>query len=204
MVINIVILSLLGLTCLTLIGMIIWCFLSINKETVMPSETLKRMEGLLLNNAFDDLNDCCLTTPTHLTKVVAAGLDRVRAEDDFERVATTISETAEEEGIKLDQRVSWLNLVGTVAPMMGLLGTVVGMLVAFNVIANTLNPQPGDLAEGISTALWTTVAGLTIAIPATGFFFFFRNRVNMLVIEMANRCETMFDRFFAKANKDRK
>jgi len=162
---------------------------------IVPPEVLGRMEEMLNRDACDEMMDFCCTTPTTLTNIVAAGLKRVEHGDEFERISSSLKEAGEEETIKLEQRVSWLNLIGTIAPMLGLLGTVVGMLIAFDTIAALKNPQPSDLAAGIRSALWTTVGGLIVAIPAMSFFFYFRNRVDLINIELNARCEELFARF---------
>ena len=78
-----------------------------------------------------------------------------------------MQEVGEEENMKLEHRLSYMALIGTLSPMIGLLGTVQGMISSFSVIANSsATPKPKELAEGISTALFTTMVGLAIAIPA--------------------------------------
>ena len=194
-IINYVILSLLGLVSIILIGLVIWYFLSLSVSAVIPTEIVDQMNEMLDKKSYDELMDFCRTTPTHLTNIVASGLARAKSGDDYREINAALKETGEEEEIKIEQRIGWLNLIGTVAPMMGLLGTVVGMLVAFDVIAEIDHPRPSHLAGGIRSALWTTVAGLTVAIPAMSFFFFFRSRVSMLAIELNARCEELFARF---------
>ncbi len=194
-IISYVILSLLGLVSIILVGLVIWYFLSLSAAAVIPAEIVDQMNEMLNEKSYDELMDFCRTTPTQLTNIVAAGLARAKSGDDYEQVNAALKETGEEEEIKLEQRIGWLNLIGTAAPMLGLLGTVVGMLIAFDVIAEIDNPRPSHLAGGIRSALWTTVAGLTVAIPAMAFFFFFRNRVSMLAIELNAQCEELFARF---------
>ena len=92
----------------------------------------------------------------------------------------------EEENLKLNHKIQWLNLFGNVSPMMGLLGTVVGMVTAFSAIAASADtPPPNELAGGIFTALVTTVWGLLVAIPALTFYFIFRLKVQRLCFELS-------------------
>ena len=80
--------------------------------------------------------------------------------------------------------------------MMGLLGTVYGMILAFQTIASARGaPEPAELANGISLALVTTFEGLLVAIPATAFYFFFRNKVVALGLQVTGIIEDLFDRF---------
>ncbi len=98
--------------------------------------------------------------------------------------------------MRLEHKLGYLATVGGVAPMIGLLGTVFGMVAAFSVIANSAAaPQASELARGISTALVTTQMGLLIAIPSIIFYEFFRNKLALLVHEMAVQTETLMGRF---------
>ena len=102
----------------------------------------------------------------------------------------------DEESIKLHQKVGWLSLIANVAPMMGLLGTVSGMVDAFNEIASSGGQaSPAELADGISKALLTTMFGLIVAIPVTAAFAFIRNRMVKTIIEVGAIVEDLFERF---------
>ena len=91
-----------------------------------------------------------------------------------------MQEVGEEENMRLEHRLSYLALIGTLSPMIGLLGTVDGMISSFKLIANTATgaPDPQALAQGISTALFTTFIGLVLAIPALAAYNLLRNRVS--------------------------
>ena len=98
--------------------------------------------------------------------------------------------------MKLDHRLSYMALIGTISPMIGLFGTVYGMIKSFSVIANSpTQPKPSELAEGISTALFTTLVGLAIAIPAIAAYNVLRNRVSRLVLEVGIISEGLMSRF---------
>jgi len=89
-----------------------------------------------------------------------------------------------------------LALIGTIAPMVGLFGTVDGMIRSFMVIAQaTTAPKPAELAAGISTALVTTLIGLFLAIPAIAAYNILRNRVARLVLEVGIISEGLMGRF---------
>ena len=102
----------------------------------------------------------------------------------------------EDENMRLEQRLSYIALIGQVSPMIGLLGTVNGMVAAFQTIARTnTQPKPSDLAGGISMALITTLIGLMLAIPAIAAFGIFRNRLARLVLEVGIFSERLMSRF---------
>jgi biopolymer transport protein ExbB len=98
-------------------------------------------------------------------------------------------EIAETEGTRqaaaLNQRIAYLADIGTIAPMLGLFGTVLGMIKSFSVVASDIvASRPIMLAEGVSEALVTTAAGLVIGIPAMAAYAFFRGRVQALIAEL--------------------
>lgn len=98
-------------------------------------------------------------------------------------------EIAETEGTRqaavLNQRISYLADIGTIAPMLGLFGTVLGMIKSFSVVASDIvSSRPMMLAGGVSEALVTTAAGLVIGIPAMAAYAFFRGRVQALIAEL--------------------
>jgi biopolymer transport protein ExbB len=102
----------------------------------------------------------------------------------------------EEENMKLEHRLSYMALIGSIAPMVGLLGTVDGMIGSFSVIANSpTTPKPNELAAGIATALFTTLIGLVIAIPAIAVYNILKNRVSRLVLEVGIISEDLLSRF---------
>lgn len=98
-------------------------------------------------------------------------------------------EIAETEGTRqaaaLNQRITYLADIGTIAPMLGLLGTVLGMIKSFSVVASDIvASRPIMLAEGVAEALITTAAGLLIGIPAMAAYAFFRGQVQSLIAEL--------------------
>ncbi len=110
---------------------------------------------------------------------------------DWFRMRSLLAESLQEQAGGLLRRLDWLNLIGNVSPMVGLFGTVFGMIKLFNaIVAAGGQPQPSQLADGISVALVTTFWGLFIAIPALAAHGVFRNRIETLandaVVEAEN------------------
>ena len=98
--------------------------------------------------------------------------------------------------MKIDHRLSYMALIGTVSPMLGLFGTVDGMIRSFSVIAHAVGtPAPSELAKGVATALWTTLVGLAIAIPAVAAFGIIKNRLDRRVLEVGIISERLMGRF---------
>jgi biopolymer transport protein ExbB len=129
-----------------------------------------------------------------LGKVLSAGLARLSS--GYPQAIEAMQEVGEEENMQLEHRLSYLALIGTIAPMFGLLGTVDGMVQAFSVIAqSTVSPKPYELAQGVMTALVTTLVGLWLAIPAIIAFNILRNRIQRLVLEVGIVSENLMSRF---------
>ena len=91
---------------------------------------------------------------------------------------------ADLESEELMQRITYLSVVGNLSPMLGLLGTVQGMIAAFANLAAMGAAVISVLANNISQALYTTAAGLAIAVPAVTFFYYFRNKANRIILRM--------------------
>jgi biopolymer transport protein ExbB len=98
-----------------------------------------------------------------------------------------------EQSARLFRKIEYLSVIGNIAPMVGLLGTVIGMIFAFQQVAvSQASAGAAQLAEGIYQALVTTVGGLIVAIPSLGVFAVFRNRVDQFVAEAAYMAQHVF------------
>ncbi|MFH1370728.1 MAG: MotA/TolQ/ExbB proton channel family protein [Planctomycetota bacterium] len=121
---------------------------------------------------------------TAVSKALSKGVD------DWFRMRETMFESVQDQAVSLMRRIEWINLIGNVSPMVGLFGTVVGMIQLFNaMVAAGGQPQPVQLAAGISVALVTTFWGLLIAIPALAAYGIFRNRIETLANEAITQGE---------------
>lgn len=115
-----------------------------------------------------------------------------KGKGDWFRMRSIVQESLQEQAAKLLRKIEWLNLIGGVSPMIGLFGTVVGMIMLFNAIVEAGGqPQPAQLADGIGVALVTTFWGLFIAIPALAVHGVFRNRIEVLVSEAVTESEAV-------------
>ncbi|HHI79318.1 MAG TPA: MotA/TolQ/ExbB proton channel family protein [Planctomycetes bacterium] len=178
------------------LALIIEDFMSIKREKLAPPHLQEELEALFDEGKFDEAMDVCEAEPCYLTNVVAAGLDKLG--HSYNVIATAFQEAAEEEDVQLSNKIGWLSLIAAISPMMGLLGTVNGMVAAFGEIALKPSVKPNDLAAGIKGALITTLLGLVVAIPVTTVYVFLRNRVTMSSIEIGGMVEELFERFRTK------
>jgi biopolymer transport protein ExbB len=111
---------------------------------------------------------------------------------DLGRMRNLVAESLQEQAMRFLRKIEWVNIIGNVAPMVGLFGTVLGIIKMFNAIAAVSGqPHPSQLAGGISVALVTTFWGLMIAIPALTIHGFFQNRIETLVCEAAEESEKL-------------
>ncbi len=138
--------------------------------------------------------------PAELAEAIAGERDLVsraissavrRGAGDWFRMRDALFESLQEQASALMRRIEWLNLIGNVSPMVGLFGTVFGMIKLFNAIVLAGGqPQPAQLADGISIALVTTFWGLAIAIPALALYGVFSNRLETLANEAVAEAES--------------
>ncbi|MEW6741125.1 MAG: MotA/TolQ/ExbB proton channel family protein [Planctomycetota bacterium] len=176
------------------LGLAIDNSVNLRREKLAPPEIIDEVEALFEAGDYQEAIELCEAEPNVFTNIVAAGLPKLNSS--FEAMEKAIGDMTEEEAIKLHQRVGWLSFIANVSPMLGLLGTVWGMIISFKTIADLKgNATPEDLATGVYQALITTLFGLLVAIPITLVYVLFRNRVIRTLIEIAAMVEDLFERF---------
>jgi len=169
-------------------------FVTVRRDKLVAPELIDEIEALFEEEEYQEALELCENEPNFLTNVLSAGLPKINA--GFQAMEKAMDEVAEEETIKLHQKIGWLSLIGNIAPMLGLFGTVLGMIGAFNEITRLgANVTPKDLSKGISTALITTLFGLFVAMPALFFFFLFRNKVIKVSLEITAIAADLVERF---------
>ena len=186
-------LTFLGLS-FTLVALFVMNLLTARRENVLPIQLVEGFEAHLNEKQYQEAFDLAKSDESFLGQVLAAGLAKLSS--GYQQAIEAMQEVGEEESMKLDHRLSYMALIGTISPMIGLFGTVYGMIKSFSVIAtSTTQPKPAELAQGISTALFTTLVGLAIAIPAIAAYNILRNRVSRLVLEVGIISEGLMSRF---------
>lgn len=179
----------------TLVALFVMNLLTARRENVVPAELIDSFEQNLDAKQYQEAYDLAKADESFLGHVLSAGLAKVSS--GYSESLEAMQEVGEEENMRLEHRLSYLALIGTLSPMIGLLGTVNGMIDSFKLIANTETgaPDATQLAQGISTALFTTFIGLAIAIPALAAYNILRNRVAQLVLEVGIVSENLMSRF---------
>lgn len=177
-----------------LVGLFVMNVLACRRATIVPPDLVDSFEAHLKEKKYQEAYDLAKGDESFLGHVLAAGLAKLNT--GYPQAIEAMQEVGEEENMKLEHRLSYIALIGTISPMVGLLGTVDGMVRSFTVIANSsVTPKPSELAQGISTALVTTLVGLWLAIPAIGVYHILRNRVARLVLEVGIHSEGLMSRF---------
>ena len=178
----------------TLVSLFVMNFLAARRDTLCPQELVDSFEEKLNDKEFQAAYDMARTDESVLGQVLSAGLAKLSR--GYNKALEGMQEVGEEESMKLEHRLSYMALIGNISPMIGLFGTVHGMITSFQVIALGGNtPNPTELAKGISTALFTTLVGLAIAIPAIAAYNILRNRVTRLLLEVGVTSENLMSRF---------
>ncbi len=178
-----IMLVLIGLS-LTAAYLVFEQILSLRKKELIPPELGDEVRKLVATGQLDQAVALCREQPSFLSFVLIHGISE--AEGGWSEVEKAMEDAMAEQAARLFRRIEYLAVLGNIAPMVGLLGTVTGMLMSFKEVADTEgHAGASQLAEGIYQALVTTVVGLIIAIPALGAFAIFRNRVDQFVAEAA-------------------
>jgi biopolymer transport protein ExbB len=158
--------------------------LTIRRNEIMPEGLGDHVRQLLSTGHLTEADQACRSHPSFLSFVLLNGLAEI--EGGWAAVEKAMEDATAEQSARLFRKIEYLSVIGNIAPMVGLLGTVTGMIFAFQRVAVTQGSAgAADLAEGIYQALVTTVGGLLVAIPSLGAFAIFRNRVDQFVAEAA-------------------
>jgi biopolymer transport protein ExbB len=168
--------------------------LTARRDNVVPVHLVESFEAHLNEKRYQEAYEMAKNDESFLGQVLSAGLAKLSS--GYDQAIEAMQEVGEEENMKLEHRLSYMALIGTISPMVGLFGTVHGMITSFSVIAQSESqPKASELAGGISTALFTTLLGLFIAIPAIAAYNILRNRISRLVLEVGILSEGLMSRF---------
>lgn len=175
------------------VGFIVEHSMSIRKSVLMPDAALNEVDELVEAGKIDEAIDACAAPENNCmaTLVMLAGLERYQSSEfGFAEYKAAVEEAGEDQTGQLYRKTEVLGLIGSISPMLGLTGTVLGMIEAFNAIAASGGmARPDELAGGIGQALVTTLLGLVVAIPTMIAFSYFRNKIDSIVAEAGKRIE---------------
>lgn len=172
----------------------------LRRTEVMPKSLADNTRQFLAQGKLQEADAACRAAPSPLSFVLLSGLAEM--EYGWNAMEKAMEDAVAEQAAKLYRKVEYLSVIGNIAPMCGLLGTVTGMIFAFQQVAISQGTAgASDLAAGIYSALVTTVAGLVVAIPSLGAFAIFRNRIDQLIAETAYVAQHVFSPVRRRATK---
>jgi biopolymer transport protein ExbB len=158
--------------------------LSIRRSAVIPEATVQELERLISAKAYAKALELTREDSSVLAHVVGEGLQE--SVNGYAAMERAVEEAVEERATRMLRKIESLNTIGAISPMIGLFGTVYGMIRLFGSIrAAGALPEPAVIADDISIALVTTFWGLAVAIPALTIFAIFRVRIDVLTAEVA-------------------
>ncbi len=163
-------------------GIILERFWTLQQKRVIPEDLTSKVWGWVKKNQLDQKQIQTLHQGSPLGQILAAGL--INRDRERTVLKDAIEDTGRHVVHELERYLETLGTIAAITPLLGLLGTVLGMVEVFTEITTQGVGNPTALAGGIATALITTAAGLTIAIPALIGYRYYRNRVDTLVVEM--------------------
>jgi biopolymer transport protein ExbB len=166
-------------------------FWALTRASINTRKFLAKIKGALSTGGVDAATEICVNTRGPVASIFHAGL--LRAGRGVEHVEKAIEGAATIEMAFLERGMVWLATVANIAPLLGFLGTVSGMIKAFEAIALAGDIEPSLVASGISEALITTASGLAIAIPIQALHNFFVSRIDKLIIEMEESSSDLVD-----------
>lgn len=183
------------------LALVVQLFLELNEKQAVPPALVESIKTAIKERRFQDAYDACKENESPLAKQVRAGIAQLANGKADAKEA--IEETNEEIVAAMESRISYLATIGTLGPMIGLVGTIMGMIFAFQEIATSVGtqPRPEKVAEGISTALFITLEGVAISVPAIFFFAFFRNRVVHLALHSKNAADRLINSMLTAAKQ---
>jgi biopolymer transport protein ExbB len=175
---------------------IVWKFIDLSTKSARTKKFLREVDQLILERKLDQALALARESNSPAARILAAGLER--HDEGSERVLKAIENVGLIEMASLESGLVWLATVSNVAPLLGFLGTVIGMIQAFQAIEAAGEVEATVVAGGIKVALITTAAGLTIAIPINVMHNYFVTKIDRLVIDMEESAQKMVDAVHAE------
>ena len=180
----------------SLVALLVMCFLQFRKTVIMPETLSTSFEALLDAKDWPAAVELTKNDDSYLGKVLSAGMGSLQSGAGYPAAVEAMQAAEGEESMRLEHKISFVSLIGALAPMFGLLGTVDGMVAAFMKIAqSTTTPKPNELATGISQALVTTLIGLWLAIPAIAAYAVLKNWLQKFNSDVDDESMRLMSRF---------
>lgn len=164
---------------------------ALRRSRIIPQPLLTVVEDLLLQKKISEAETLCKQDRSCFANILHVGIHS--REKSRERLKESIEQVGKKEAVKLNKYIGGLGTIAHISPLLGLLGTVLGMMNVFEVITEKGVGNAQSLAGGISEALITTIAGLMVAIPTLVAFRFLNAKIKALVTEVEEHSLKMMD-----------
>ena len=186
------VLSLLALASIAGIALAIDAMMHIREKKIAPSETTEHLRSLIASREYKELMDFTATDTSFVSKALYAAIRRTHLK--YPAMREGLEASVSEQTADLFRRIEPMNVIGNIGPLLGLLGTVLGMIMAFYTLVDAGgNPNPTQLASGVGTALWHTFFGLFVAIPCLVVYGFYRTRADKIATKAALVAEELLE-----------
>ena len=183
-----------ALLSMTMVALIVINIVNLRRSEIVPEALVEDFGKLIDEKRFQEAYECAKDNESLLGQALSTGLARMPS--GYEKASQAMQDVTQAESMRLEHQLGYLALIGNLAPMIGLFGTVVGMIASFQAIASGgAAPSPQKLAEGIATALFTTELGLAIALPALAAYDILKNRLARFILDVAVVSESFMGRF---------
>lgn len=189
----------LGPTSLILIGIVVWLLLDLRGSAAIPAGFVDEFADTVNKRKFKEAFDMAKEDPSYLGRVLTAGMGRLQygLEDAREAALNTLDAI---KGSK-ERWNNYLAVIASLGPLLGLVGTVYGMIGAFKALGGGENKNPALLADSIAHALAVTLIGIAIAVPALALNTFFRNRINQVTMDVGHVADDLLTQMFHNSKK---
>ena len=178
---------------------VVMLFMEFRPEVVAPPELQEQLEALLAKRDFNGIYQAAKKSDCALGQLITSGL--VAMSSGLNEAREAMDRIGEAVTVHMEKRISLLAVIGSLGPMIGLLGTLKGMIASFSVIARSgTQLKAGEVAEGISEALVLTFEGVFISVPAIFLFALFKDRVSTLTVDVQNTSDEFIRKVHAAAN----
>lgn len=178
-------------TSVIMMTFIIQLFIVLRDEQLAPKALIDSLQSTIHAGNYQEAWEICRANKAYIALVLKGGLERLGRGKDA--VETALIEHGIREGQIIKTKNSYLSVIGVVAPMIGLLGTVIGMMGAFAVLGTSGVADPRGLALRIGEVLMATASGLFIAIPAFVFYYYFRNRATIVLVNADDKLNRLIE-----------
>ena len=182
-----------------MLALVVLLALDLRMTSAIPPGFVDEFTDTVNKRKFKEAFDMARNDPSYLGQVLTAGMSRLQygLEDAREAAANTL------ESVKSDkeQKNNYTAVIATLGPMLGLVGTVYGMIQSFSVLATATTVNPSKLADGISHALVVTLFGVGISCPAIFFNAFYRNRITRVMMDVGHIADDLLTQMYHNSKK---